>query len=238
MIWQFGERGYDYSIDYNGRLGEKPPRWDYMHDWRRNYLYRQASALIKLRQEHDAFRTEDFELLLSGSMKKIILRHESMDVLILGNFRTSDYTIDPTFTHTGDWYEYFSGDKLVVTDVNEWLLLDPGEYRIYTDVQLPVPEIGTGLSEPGLSSGENDVYLFPNPSSGNVSIRCRMPDAGYLIIDVYSISGVLQKQLREKANSPGFHDIQINLSDLPSGMYFIRTQSGRSVSNTKLIISH
>ena len=24
MIWQFGEIGYDYSIDYNDRTGEKP----------------------------------------------------------------------------------------------------------------------------------------------------------------------------------------------------------------------
>lgn len=26
MIWQFGEQGYDYSIDYNGRTGRKPAR--------------------------------------------------------------------------------------------------------------------------------------------------------------------------------------------------------------------
>jgi 1,4-alpha-glucan branching enzyme len=30
MMWQFGELGFDYSIDYNGRLGRKPIRWDYL----------------------------------------------------------------------------------------------------------------------------------------------------------------------------------------------------------------
>ncbi len=30
MIWQFGELGYDYSIDYNGRVGNKPIKWDYL----------------------------------------------------------------------------------------------------------------------------------------------------------------------------------------------------------------
>jgi hypothetical protein len=238
MIWQFGERGYDYSIDYNGRLGEKPPRWDYLYDWRRSYLYRQASALIKLRQEYDAFRTDDFELQLIGSMKKIILRHESMDVVILGNFRTSDQTIDPTFTHTGDWYEYFTGEKLTVADVNEWLLLDPGEYRIYTDLQLPVPDIGTGLVEPGQLFGENDVILYPNPCSGAAHLRYLIYDSGYLISDLYSISGVKIRELTHQHLKPGEYEFVVDLSDLPAGMYFIRTQSGKSISTTKLIISH
>jgi hypothetical protein len=103
---------------------------------------------------------------------------------------------------------------------------------------LPVPDIGTGLGETGRFYEGNDVYLYPNPASDAVSIRYRMPDAGYLMIDVLSISGVLQKQFREKANAPGFHDIEINLSDLPSGLYLIRTRSGQSISTTKLIISN
>ncbi|MBV8390096.1 MAG: alpha-amylase, partial [Mucilaginibacter sp.] len=32
MIWEFGERGYDISINYNGRLGDKPAHWEYMSD--------------------------------------------------------------------------------------------------------------------------------------------------------------------------------------------------------------
>ncbi len=47
MIWQFGELGYDYSIDYNGRLGEKPVKWDYYTNPYRKYLYDMISALIK-----------------------------------------------------------------------------------------------------------------------------------------------------------------------------------------------
>lgn len=49
MIWQFGERGYDVSIEYNGRVGEKPPRWEYMEDWRRKNLYYVYSSLIDLK---------------------------------------------------------------------------------------------------------------------------------------------------------------------------------------------
>ena len=39
MIWQFGELGYDYSIDYNDRVGEKPVCWNYLEDADRKSVY-------------------------------------------------------------------------------------------------------------------------------------------------------------------------------------------------------
>ncbi|PLX17048.1 MAG: hypothetical protein C0599_14325 [Salinivirgaceae bacterium] len=40
MIWQFGETGYDYSIDYDCSVCEKPVRWDYMDEPARKHLYK------------------------------------------------------------------------------------------------------------------------------------------------------------------------------------------------------
>ncbi|MEA3478819.1 MAG: T9SS type A sorting domain-containing protein, partial [Bacteroidota bacterium] len=236
MIWQFGERGFDYSIDFNGRLGEKPPRWDYMEDWRRNYLFRHVSTLIKLKKEYDVFRTEDFELHLSSGQKKIILRHESMDVVIVGNFGISDHTIDPTFTHTGDWYDYFTGEKLTVENVNDWLLLDPGEYRIYTDVQLPVPDIGTAVDEPSQIEDDNVVLLFPNPTSGTTRLRYRIQDAGYRMIGLFSISGKKVKDIVNEYNLPGSYEVEFDVSELPPGIYIVRSQLGSSTNVNKLIV--
>lgn len=236
MIWQFGERGFDYSIDFNGRLGEKPPRWDYMEDWRRNYLFRHVSTLINLKKEYDVFRTEDFELHLSSGRKKIILRHESMDVVIIGNFGTSDHTIDPTFTHTGDWYDYFTGDKLTVEDVNEWILLDPGEYRIYTDVQLPVPDIGTAVDEPSQIEDDNVVLLFPNPTSGPLHLRVTRHALRVTSMDLYSISGMRIERLIEEEISPGTYEMDVDVSDLPAGIYFVRVLMGNQVVTKKLVV--
>jgi hypothetical protein len=53
MIWQFGEYGYDYSIDYNGRTGEKPVRWDYLNIPGRKDLYRFYGALNALRMQNE-----------------------------------------------------------------------------------------------------------------------------------------------------------------------------------------
>ncbi|MDD3256595.1 MAG: alpha-amylase family glycosyl hydrolase, partial [Parabacteroides sp.] len=51
MIWQFGEMGYDYSIDYNGRVGKKPVRWDYLENPDRAKLADTYATLLSLRNE-------------------------------------------------------------------------------------------------------------------------------------------------------------------------------------------
>ena len=43
MIWQFGELGYDFSIDYDCRVCNKPIRWDY-NTGKRKRLYQVWSA--------------------------------------------------------------------------------------------------------------------------------------------------------------------------------------------------
>ncbi len=60
MIWQFGELGYDISIDFNGRTGEKPIKWEYFKDPDRHRLYLIYKALNNLRLTQPAFSTSDY----------------------------------------------------------------------------------------------------------------------------------------------------------------------------------
>ena len=39
MIWQFGEMGYDVSIEENGRTGKKPLHWEYLENKDRKALH-------------------------------------------------------------------------------------------------------------------------------------------------------------------------------------------------------
>jgi len=78
MYWQFGELGYDYSINWpsgndNDRLTPKPPRWDYYSDWRRNHLYQVTAALNKLKTQEDAWETTDFEIDVNGAIKTSVM---------------------------------------------------------------------------------------------------------------------------------------------------------------------
>ncbi|SDQ55937.1 alpha-amylase family glycosyl hydrolase [Flagellimonas zhangzhouensis] len=150
MIWQFGELGYDYSIDYNGRIGNKPIRWDYFDNPDRKAVYDTWSDLNLLAVEEPIFETSDFEMNVANSngLKTIHLTNASAGVdeigfvTIIGNFGVVEQEIDPQFQETGVWYEFLANNlKYVVTNVNETITLAPGEYRIF---------------------GNNPTSLFPN----------------------------------------------------------------------------
>lgn len=150
MIWQFGELGYDYSIDYNGRIGNKPIRWDYYDNPDRKAVYDTWSNLNLLAVEEPIFETSDFVMDVgdSNGLKTIHLTNSSAGVdeigyvTIIGNFGVVEQEIDPQFQEIGVWYEFLENNlKHVVVNVNEPMVLAPGEYRIF---------------------GNNPTSLFPN----------------------------------------------------------------------------
>jgi 1,4-alpha-glucan branching enzyme len=140
MVWQFGELGYDYSINYNGdRTAPKPPRWDYFNQTERQRLYHTYSAMAKLRKS-DAFRFGAFTSDLGGNGKRMWLNHSSMKVVMTGNMGVSTLSIAPGFQNSGTWHDYFSGETVNITDPSgQTFSFGPGEFRVYTNVQLAKP---------------------------------------------------------------------------------------------------
>jgi glycosidase len=235
MIWQFGELGYDISIDSNGRTGEKPIKWDYLDDYRRKYLYDFYGALIKLRTEHTAFKTSSFTLYTGASLKKIVLIHPDMDVVVLGNFDVKPASISPGFTHTGTWYEYFTGQPLEVTDLGETILLEAGEYRLYTDVMLETPQIGTGLPEP-LEEGRL-MRVYPNPSDA-FSIEIKLDKPASVNLEVYDLAGRKVDDVFNGRLPAGTHlfNWSGSKSGVKNGIYFLKESDGDHLEVVKIVI--
>ncbi len=127
MIWQFGEIGYDYSINYNDRTGEKPVVTDqYMAVPARKALYDTYSTLLKFRRENPRFFDSDakFTWTPSGNMKKITCTVEGKTFHVVGNFAkaSADYTLP-----AGSWKDYFNGGS-----VSGKITLREGEFRLLT----------------------------------------------------------------------------------------------------------
>jgi hypothetical protein len=233
MLWQFGELGYDYSIDYNGRLGEKPVRWDYYDEWRRNYNYKFISSLIALKKEYDVFETDDFTLDVYGALKRIELNSSEMNVLVLGNFDLITDEITTGFQHTGMWYEYFTGDSIDVTDANMEIELEAGEYRLYTDVQLETPDIGTTVEE--LSPGNDfNALIYPNPANTNARLQFRLENPSDLQIGIYNLLGAEVMKI-EGSYQGGEQDVELDITPLQAGIYFCRISSAASSETIKFI---
>jgi hypothetical protein len=229
MIWQFGELGYDYSIDFNGRVGNKPIRWDYLEVGKRKRLYQVWSALIHLRTSEPAFSTTDYKLNLAYATKRIELNHADMDVRIIGNFDVEEKPMDPNFSTTGTWYEYFSGNSLEVTDPNGLITLAPGEYRMYTTKQLSPPEITASLRTASANIPELKVY--PNPardqlfiSSTTQTVQIRLYDMnGRAVSTVQAADNNAPAQNTTGMEFPG-EVITANLSGLAPGIYILRAE--------------
>ena len=84
----------------------------------------------------------------------------------------------------------------------------------------------------------NDFTISPNPCSGYVNLQYAISDQGFVICDIYEISGVRVKQIINEIKMPGTHELKVDLSDIPAGIYFctIKSNSGQAVQIRKLII--
>ncbi len=216
MIWQFGELGYDYSIDYDCRVCNKPIRWDYYKTGVRLRVYQLWSALIDLKLNEPAFSSDDFNLFVSGAAKRIEINHADMDVRIIGNFDVENLSVNPSFSKSGWWYSFFTGDSINVSDLQAPISLEPGEYRIYTSKSLSKPEITAGVGKFG--ADRKYLHVYPNPVAGTLHMD---PLPGSARLTIFNNSGQVVMVQEMEGNQD-----QVDLSSLPSGMYILSRQSG------------
>lgn len=162
MIWQFGELGYDISIDENGRTGKKPVKWEYFEVAERKKIYDTWATLIALKKEHDVFSTDDVFLDVSSLVKRINLNHSSNNVVIIGNFDVTEKTVNPNFPTTGTWHEFYTSSSVNITNATAPITLQPGEYRLYSSTILNDP-----FSNDDDNDGvDNNVDQCPNTPNG------------------------------------------------------------------------
>ncbi len=235
MLWQFGELGYDVSIDTPCRVCEKPIRWDYYHDAQRKNLFKTTAALIRLRLTNPLFYSGNtqVEMDTGGMVKTLTLTGSSMRSVIVGNFDVVEKTADLTFPRVGVWYNYFSGDSLILENLAELiqpLTLAPGEFHIYTDKKQPLPEPGilTRLTEEMLLGRTFELFdNYPNPFNGMTRISFAVPMKDHFTLQVFDIKGRHVKTLYRGDLEAGIQTIHWDGTTesgqtAASGVYFYR----------------
>ncbi|NQW37319.1 MAG: T9SS type A sorting domain-containing protein [Flavobacteriales bacterium] len=221
MIWQFGELGYEFSINRctdgsinnNCRLSRKPIHWEYFNDANRKNVYDIWRTLTAFKQQQPVFNTTDFTLNVGSTLtKSIVLRHASMDVVLLGNFNVTTQSIVPNFTKTGVWYEYYTGSTLNVTNTTATISLQPGEYRMYSSVLLNSPlaieKVGSPLN--------NALKVYPNPVKNGFNLSLDTKS-----VTVYDISGRIVKQFKGHFSKNKTFDV----STLAPSVYFLQAET-------------
>ena len=225
MIWQFGELGYDISINQGGRLGEKPVLWNYFDDTQRKKLFEVYSAMLQLRAQFDVFTSGKETLSVNGELKKIQLTQNDHNITVLGNFGLSDQSIIPDFQHTGTWFEFFTGNETAVSNVSSPILLKAGEFRLYSDKKLPSYNSLVTTAPEQLTNPT--IRIFPNPATDRMQIESQEIIQQ---LELISLNGHIIRILQPNTPNP-----QIELNGVNSGLYFIRIKTQNQTITEKIV---
>jgi glycosidase len=228
MIWQFGELGYDVSIDENGRTGRKPIRWNYFQDAERLKLYKVYSELIKLKTTQEIFKTTDFQLQLNGLLKRTTLVSGTNKVVVVANTDVQAVTVDDLLPNLGKWYDFFTGNELNVTDLAFKYQLLPGQFHIFSNYPLPKPEANlVPWTINNVLSNEEEISqaikVYPNPTKDKIEIEIPEFNKGTFSLKINDLMG---RNLSEMELKGGQKSYSIDLQKMPQGTYFLNAEQG------------
>lgn len=236
MIWQFGELGYDYSINTcenpsevrpECRLSPKPILWNYADQVHRKDLYKMMGRLNYLKVNYEEFSSSStFSSGLNGEVKWYRLSNGAHHVVAVGNFATSTRSYSLDFPTTGLWNDYFSNTPYEVTAASQSITLNAGEFRLFTSRKMANPFAPNHISLPG--TREEELAVYPNPTTGKVTLFSSRPLG---VVTVRSLSGALV--CRE--DFTGRNPAELHLGFLAPGIYLL--DNGNGLPPRKLVIS-
>ena len=96
----------------------------------------------------------------------------------------------------------------------------------------------TGLStsvKSDLKMNSFKANLYPNPTTDLCQLNFSLSEKEKLIIELYQVNGTFLKSLCNKAYEAGNHTIEMDMNDLPSGVYLIKLASKSERETIKLI---
>ena len=225
MIYEFGEMGYDYSINsLGGRTSEKPSAWGWLNLAHRKAASDACAKIMTLRKMYPtAFTQGTFDLNIAvadwNTGRRIALTHSDLDMIVLGNFNASaTITATPNFQKTGVWYNLLTGAQLNVTNTAMTITMQPGDLLIYTDRSINFPN---GISNPIV---QKNTTVFPTETTKFVYIT-----TPYTIknVNIYNMQGSLIKTVKNSST--------IDVENLTKGLYILEVNTLQGISIHKII---
>lgn len=252
MIWEFGEMGYDQSInrcengtiDNSCRLDKKPILWNYLQVSQRKALYDVFSKMNKLRFHSwykDIFIANNTSLTrsLSGGIKNMIIRSaaDSSMLIVIGNFDVNTQSTTITFPSAGIWYDYLKDVTFSATGSAQNITLQPGEYRVYLNRNVNNITVTPVLDLPG-QEDKLLAVVYPNPVNLESVLEINIPETGKAEIVLISSAGQPIQRIFSGTLARGNHIMELSdkIRHLPAGTYLIKIQTSNAIRSVKLMI--
>lgn len=229
MIWQFGELGWESSIftcnnntvntpsdatSGDCKLDTKPqPQWtsNWLGIAPRAKIYNDWAKMITLKITEPVFMG-DVTIPSSNTVTpNIKITNATLastalkDVLILSNFDVVARDVASGFPYIGTWYDLMDNSTINVTNVDQLITLQPGEFKIF----------GNKIANLAIADYEKarTLVLYPNPVSNYFTLN--EPTSK---VQIFSITGQLVKSF--DTNQSEGH--QFIIGDLNQGFYIVK----------------
>lgn len=253
MIWQFGQLGYDYSINYcinNGtindgcRTGNKPIRWDYRNQERRKRLYDVYASLAQLKFHgwyKDVFTANNITIdrSLNGGFKWMRLRSatDSSQLLVVGNFDVNPVSGTITFPTAGTWYDYLNGNTITAVSGGQTIALQPGEYHIYLNRNLSNAVTTPVTSLPGVVEALK-ASMLPNPADANSVVELELPVGGKVQVQLLNIDGRELGMIFNGTLARGRHRLSAGsqMNNLSPGIYLLKVIAANKQVSVNVLV--
>jgi 1,4-alpha-glucan branching enzyme len=245
MIWQFGELGYDFSINSSGgRTNPKPVRWDYYQVTNRRRLYEVYAAMNSLRkQKLDAFNRTTVSAGTSfgtNLWKSVVINHTSLKMVVVANFNNSQQTQSVTFPTAGTYYDYTRGGTFVGFGSPQNVTLNAGEYRVWIDQNI-TGGLVTNVRDIIASSTEFKLNVYPNPVQQSATVQYELPKSGKVSIQLINIQGQVMatKDMGFQLKGVQFYELNRNsfsVAPLVAGQYILQVRVDNIVRYEKIMV--
>lgn len=237
MLWQFGELGYDFSINHcqDGTVNEGcrtdpkpiPSEIGYTTDENRLAVYNTWADIIQLRLTQEVFNTTTYDIQSGDLLPRIYVWNDAINpselknVIVVANFDVVEKNIIPYFPYTGTWYDLLSEAPISVTSTGTdyTITLQPGEFHIYGN-QLPIMSV----SESGSVNEKLQLYPIPTSQSFHLNIEVQK-------VEIYDMTGKKVKEFNGQFSKGKSFDVR----ELPSGIYVVKALNNFEISTNKLI---
>ena len=130
---------------------------------------------------------------------------------------------------TAEQQEYSYVDNSVKTGTYYYRLKQidfSGQYEYSNEIEIEV----NGPLTFGLEQN------YPNPFNPSTLIKYSVPENGFVKLSIYNLVGEEVNVLVSKTVDAGFYEVTFNATNLPSGTYFYRLQTGNTVQAKKMVL--
>ncbi|KFF09439.1 alpha-amylase family glycosyl hydrolase [Chryseobacterium luteum] len=246
MIWQFGELGYEFSINRcadgtisNGcRTDEKPVAFALGYDTNANRksVYDAWAKIINIRNTYPVFKSKTYTVESNnltndpeGLITRIYVYDSSIagvkNIVVLTNYTTTAQNVVPYFPYTGQWQNLMDNSVLTIASTTAPVTLQPGEFRIFGNY-------AGALSTSDVNAAHKlSLQIADNPvKNGVAKLIYHKAKNGEIVI--FDMSGKKVDSIQLNTEN-GTYELKVNY---PPGTYLVHLWSETGTAIQKMII--